>query len=186
MTADAAGGATGDGPATIIRAASDADGDALSVVGSATFLDSFAGVLDGAAIVAHCRRAHAAEAYRTLLASGSEAWLCETRSGGAPVGYALAGPPDLACARPDGTDLELKRIYLLSRFRGGGRGAALLAAAEQAARDRGATRLLLGVYRGNAPALRFYRRHGFAAVDTRRFTVGTATYDDLVLAKPLP
>lgn len=172
-------------PSTGIRAASGADAEALSVVGSATFLDAFAGVLDGAAIVSHCMRAHAAAAYRAHLAAGGRAWLCETRVGASPVGYALGGVPELACARADGTDFELKRIYLLSRFRGGGRGAALLASVEQAARERRAGRLLLGVHRENERALRFYSRHGFAAVDTRRFAVGNATYDDLVLAKAL-
>ncbi|MFD1041416.1 hypothetical protein [Pseudoxanthomonas kaohsiungensis] len=47
-----------------IRRASPGDEAALSLVGQATFLETFAGVLDGAAIVGHCAGAHGAARYR--------------------------------------------------------------------------------------------------------------------------
>lgn len=170
-----------DGTNWRVRTAGQADAPALALVGGATFLESFAGVLDGNAIVAHCAARHTEGAYRALLSSGAQAWLAEARTGGAPVGYALIGAPDLAAAR-DG-DVELKRIYVLSRFHGGGLGAALMAAAVKAA--AGYRRLLLGVYADNARAIAFYRKQGFADIGTRRFDVGGRMYDDLVLARPL-
>ncbi|HWT43844.1 MAG TPA: GNAT family N-acetyltransferase, partial [Sphingopyxis sp.] len=100
---------------------------------------------------------------------------------GAPIGFALVGKPDLAAAL-DG-DIELKRIYSLSRFHGSGLGAALMQRALEAA--QGHRRLLLGVYAQNERALAFYRKQGFADLGTRQFNVGGKLYDDLVLARPL-
>jgi diamine N-acetyltransferase len=166
-----------------LRSASLADIDRLALIGSATFLETFAGILDGQAIVAHCRREHDASAYRRYLEAGAHAWLAEAESGQAPVGFALVAVPNLPGAAPDGSDLELKRIYTLSRFHGLGVGAALMAEAVEHARREGARRLLLGVYRENARALAFYARQGFVQIEVRRFRVGDREYDDVVLAR---
>ena len=91
------------------------------------------------------------------------------------------GAPDLDVAR-DG-DVELKRIYTLSRFHGSGLGAELLDAVVQ--RAAGFARLLLGVYAQNHRALAFYHKHGFRTVGTRQFDVGGNLYDDEVLALDL-
>lgn len=171
------------GMSVAIRPATGADAGRLALVGAATFLETFAGTLDGDAIVAHCARVHAAAAYAEALAGGARAWLAEAAPGAAPVGFALLAAPDLPGAAPG--DLELKRIYLLSRWQGGGTGAALLAAATDAARAAGAPRLLLGVFAGNARARAFYGRHGFRPVGERRFAVSGRAYDDVVLARPL-
>lgn len=163
---------------TIRRAAAD-DIDRLSVVGAATFLDGFAGVIDGDAVVAHCLGQHDAATYRALLAKpDAAAWLAEV--GGAPVGYSLICPPDLPGAGAG--DLELKRIYALSRFHGSGIASALLAPAIAHVRAAGAKRLLLGVYQGNTRAIGFYQREGFADIGTRDFRVGAQTYRDWVMA----
>ena len=166
-------------PAWQVRPAGPGDAAALALVGAATFLDSFAGVLDGPALVAHCAAHHSAEACRALFAKGAQAWLGEAEPGGAPVGYAMLTPPDLVLARAG--DIELKRIYTLSRWHGGGLGAALMAHAITAATSH--ARLLLGVHVHNARAIAFYRKHGFQPIGTRHFDVGGRLYDDLVLAR---
>ncbi len=43
-----------------VRPCTAADAETLALVGAATFLQTFAGVLDGAAVVAHCAAAHSA------------------------------------------------------------------------------------------------------------------------------
>lgn len=166
------------------RAGAD-DADRLALIGGATFLETFAGVLDGDAVVAHCARVHTPEAYRQALEAGAAIWLAETAEGAAPIGFAMLSKADIPGMAPDGSDLELKRIYLLSRFNGRGLGAELMQAAADEAVARGAGRLLLGVYAGNARAIRFYERNGFERLSTRRFRVGDREYDDLVLARPL-
>lgn len=165
-----------------LRAATQEDSDRLALIGAATFLDGFAGILPGEAIVGHCRRYHTADSYARHLADGGAGWLVEAAAGGAPLGYALVTQPDLPGG---GGDLELKRIYLLSRMQGSGAGAALMARAIDHARARGAARLLLGVYVHNDRAIAFYRRHGFSVIGARQFQVGTQLCDDLVLALDL-
>lgn len=163
----------------IIRQAGPADVEALALIGGATFLETFAGVLDGNALLEHCRTQHSAATYRAYLDGNARAWLAEI--GGAPVGYALLAEPDLAAARAG--DVELKRIYLLSRFHGSGVARelfdAVLAAAE------GHDRILLGVKADNARAIAFYTGRGFEQIATRRFDVGGTLYDDAVMARRL-
>ncbi|MBX9402152.1 GNAT family N-acetyltransferase [Lysobacter sp. BMK333-48F3] len=169
-----------------IRRAGADDAAALALAGAATFLETFAGILDGPDIVAHCRNQHAVELYDGWLADPQcVAWLAETVHGAAPVGYALIAPPKLPLADLRADDLELKRIYLLSRFHGGGVGRELMRHAVEQARERGAGRLLLGVYAGNARALAFYARNGFGQVGERRFQVGANVYQDAILALEL-
>ena len=166
-----------------IRTAGTDDAERLSLIGTATFLESFAGILDGDAIAGHCQTQHSAAAYHDYLEAGSTAWLAEMNEGGAPVGYALNTAPDLSAAGAD--DLELKRIYLFSRFHGTGLGAALLDECVQQAQHSGAARLLLGVYAENLRAIGFYKKHGFTEIGDRHFQVGHKTYYDAVLAKLL-
>lgn len=164
-----------------LRRAGVDDAPALALIGAATFLESFAGVLAADAIIGHCARHHQAEAYAALLENGALAWLVESSDGGAPLGYALMDTPDLAQAQEG--DVELKRIYSLSRYHGLGLGAALMGAVVEAA--AGQKRLLLGVYQGNERALKFYQKQGFTQIGTRQFQVGPRLYDDYILARPL-
>ncbi len=167
-----------------VRRATLDDAEALALVAAASFLETFAGVLDGRAIAEHCKRAHSPTAYAEWLANPDAAlWLAEAQIGRAPVGYALLAPPDLAAATPG--DLELKRIYLLGRAQGSGVGRMLMEATIAEARRRSASRLLLGVYAGNTSAIAFYQKSGFQQVGDRRFSVGGELYDDFVFALDL-
>lgn len=155
----------------------------LALVGAASFLEAFAGMLDGEDILAHCRIHHSPEKYAALLADPqTRACIAEVKN--APVGYAMLCAPDLPVAAAPG-DLELKRIYLLYRFQGTGIGAALMNWAIDTARSLGCQRLLLGVHEGNARALSFYKRHGFEAAGKRTFQVGSTLCNDLILAREL-
>lgn len=168
-----------------IRACGADDAAALSLVGQATFLETYAGALPVSDILAHCQGEHGAAHYAAWLGRpGYRMWIAEMADGAAPIGYAVVSPPDLPV--PTGPhDLELKRIYLLHRFHGSGVGARLMAAALEGARAAGASRLLLGVYGGNVRAMDFYERQGFTRAGVRKFRVGANEYDDLVLAKAL-
>ena len=168
-----------------IRRATMADADRLALIGGATFLETFAGVLDGDAIVDHCAREHSSSTYQQYLISGALAWLVEARCGEAPIGFSLLGTPNLPGSTADGSDVELKRIYALSRFHGSGAGAELMRHAVDHAEESGYRRLLLGVYAGNERARAFYAKQGFSQIADRRFRVGQREYDDVVLARSL-
>lgn len=166
-----------------IRDAAPTDADALALVASASFLEAFAGLIAGEDILLHCRNQHSVAKYTGWLArSGAHFALAEVED--APVGYAMLSEPDLPMElRPD--DMELKRIYALHRFQGTGAGRALLEWAIKRAGVLGSHRLLLGVNTGNDRALGFYRRNGFVECGTRKFQVGTATHDDLLLCREI-
>lgn len=168
-----------------IRPCGPGDEGALALVGQATFLETYAGVLPATDIVAHCETEHSRAQYAAWLrAPDHRLWIAEVAATRAPVGYAVISPPDLPV--PVGPrDLELKRIYLLSAFHGSGVGGRLMETAVAGAHAQGAPRLLLGVYGGNKRALAFYARQGFAPAGERKFQVGANTYDDLVLARAL-
>ena len=167
-----------------LRRAGPADAAALSLVAGATFLEAFAGLLDGADIVAHVARNSSAAAFERYMADGAIVTLAEARAGTAPVGYTLLTSPDLPVVPAPG-DIELKRIYALFPLHGAGLGPALMAQAIAAARDADHRRLLLGVYGGNRRAQRFYEKQGFTVAGTRRFRVGETWHDDLIYARML-
>lgn len=163
-----------------VRSAGVADADKLSLVSDATFLESFAHEIPGDAMLAHCRTKHAPDHLSELLTNGAKAWLAEID--GTPVGYALLIPvPELDAAQEG--DVELKKIYVLSRFQGTGTAQRLFA--EVLAATKGNKRLLLGVKDDNHRAIAFYKRQGFETIGTRQFNVGGELYDDLVLGRDL-
>ncbi len=174
-------------PEIAFREATPGDATTLATIGAATLLEAFAGWLPGDALLAHCRHHHTPETWASLLdATGSRAWLAEAAPGGAPVGYALlVTRPEFPEELLLPGDVELRRIYLFSRFHGTGAAQALLRLAVSAARQACASRLLLGVHQDNLRARAFYRRSGFVEIGRRQFQVGALCMDDPVLALDL-
>jgi ribosomal protein S18 acetylase RimI-like enzyme len=163
-----------------VRPAAPGDAGRLAAIGQASFLEAFAGDLGGDDILAHCAVQHAVTLYEGWLADGAKRlWLAEAE-GGAPVGYAVSAPPDLPLPDLGPHDIEVKRIYVLHRFHGGGVGWRLMQAALDEARRVGRRRALLGVYSGNAQAIAFYERVGFRRVGERKFRVGETWCDDFI------
>ncbi len=167
----------------VLRSATAEDAAALSLIGVATFLEAFAGVLFGSDILAHCQVQHAAERYAGWVAN-EHYRLCLAELKGAPIGFAVLSPPDLPLPLLP-NDIELKRIYLLHRFQGTGLGRRLLEWSITEARAMGKQRLLLGVKADNRSAIQFYERHGFVRVGERKFLVGSMWCDDYLMARPL-
>ena len=124
-------------PETLIRPCLPGDEHALALVGQATFLETFAGLLAGPDIIAHCASAHAVALYRGWLADPDcQLWLVETQQGRAPVGFMLVAPARLPLPDLSPRDREIKRIYMLGKFQGGGTGKKLVAAASPMAPAR--------------------------------------------------
>jgi diamine N-acetyltransferase len=181
-------------PVTLRRATA-ADASALALIGAATFLEAFTWMLPGADIVAHCAKNHSPEAYAAYLAKTDTRITLAVTGIDVPVGYAMVSAPDLPSFNVLPADIELKRIYLFSRFRSsatpveghpGIRTAqALMDAAIADARELGRTRLLLGTHESNERAIGFYQRNGFSQAGVRTFVVGQQECRDLIFAKPL-
>jgi diamine N-acetyltransferase len=107
-----------------------------------------------------------------------------------PVGYAMLvhGPiadPDVR-AVVDGNSIELSKFYVLADNHGSGTASELMGATLEAAAGTGATSCWLGVNQRNVRAARFYAKHGFDVVGTKRFLVGEQWHNDHVRVRPLP
>ena len=98
------------------------------------------------------------QAFAELLAMPGSVGLLAVKDG-KPAGLIL-----LQIQPPDG---EVLTLAVLPSLRRQGIAAALLGRALEAARQIGATRLLLEVAADNGPALAFYRRHGFQPLSRR-------------------
>lgn len=176
---------------TLRRATAD-DAAALALVGAATFLEAFTWMLPGADIVAHAAKNHTAVAYAEYLSKPDTRITLAVAGEDAPVGYAMLTAPELPSFEVLPTDIELKRIYLFSRFRSAPvtgsslrPGHALMEAAITDAQAMGRRRLLLGTHAGNLRAIAFYQRNGFVEAGARTFQVGTQTCCDLIFKKDL-
>ncbi len=169
-----------------VRACGPGDAFALAVIGAATFVEAFAAFIPGEAILAHCRAKHTEAAYTTFFeGEQTRGWIAEVAGGGGPVGYALLTAPEFSESLARARDLELRRLYLFSRFHGGGAGRQMMELAVAAAVAQRAERLLLGVHPENQRALAFYKRTGFRQIGERRFHVGPSVFVDPVLALEL-
>jgi GNAT superfamily N-acetyltransferase len=175
-----------------LRPAVESDAAALALVSAATFLEAFTWLLPGADIVAHCARNLTPEAYAKYLALPRTRITLAVTGADVPVGIAMLCDPDLPSFDVQPEDLELKRIYLFSRFRSaatqvtnapGVRPAqALMNATLADARALGAKRVLLGTHETNVRAIAFYRRNGFSEAGHRTFQVGSQQCCDLLFA----
>ena len=166
-----------------VRRATLADATKLSLVGGASFLESFADDHPGDDLVNHVRDRHSVATYQNWIGDPAYAlWIVEEALG-APVGYAMLGPGELPGATMN--DFEIKRIYVLRRWHGGGHGKRLFLECSKEARKRGAARLLLAVYTANQLAQQFYTRQGMSVIGETVFMVGKTEFTDLVMAMNL-
>ena len=109
---------------------------------------------------------------------------------GVPSGYTMLvhGEPtdtDVIAAISVRPTAELSKCYLLQDTHGSGLAGELMTATVDAARIRGAAALWLGVNNQNAKANRFYEKHGFTIVGTKKFLVGKRWEDDFVRERVL-
>lgn len=156
-----------------LRRAESTDAGALAAIGAATFAEAFGELYPPDDLAAFIAANHTPEHAARVLADPRQAtWLLQ--SDGETVGYALVSP--CALPHPDVTPAcaELKRIYVLAKWRGGGAGARLLDAALAWAERDGPRRVWLSVYQHNHAAQRFYERHGFERVGEYFFAVGAS------------
>jgi ribosomal protein S18 acetylase RimI-like enzyme len=168
-----------------LRRATAADAAMCAVVGAATFLEAYTWALPGADIVDFCLRHHTPAAYAAYFAKPETRITLAVTGEDAPVGYAMICAPEFPEFEVQPGDIELKRIYLFSRFRAAGTGQQLMDTAIADALECGHTRMLLGTHAGNERAIAFYRRNGFAEVGTRVFHVGEQECCDLIFGRAL-
>lgn len=99
--------------------------------------------------------------------------------------FAEPTDPDVVASLSARPTVELSKCYVLQQAHGTGLAGELMAASVDAARQRGAAGLWLGVNNENEKANRFYEKHGFVRVGTKRFLVGVRWEDDFVRERVL-
>jgi ribosomal protein S18 acetylase RimI-like enzyme len=81
--------------------------------------------------------------------------------------------------------IEIARFYIHHQYHGKGLSVVLMKASEEAARERGAKTLWLGVWECNARAIAFYEKCGFRDVGSHPFLLGTDLQTDRLMEKEL-
>ena len=87
--------------------------------------------------------------------------------------------------RLDEEDVEILRFYVDARWHGQGVAQELMRAAEDAARELGATTVRLGVWERNARAIAFYAKCGYRDAGAQPFLLGSDLQTDRVMVKEL-
>jgi len=166
---------------THIRLASAADAATLAAFARRLFHETFAAdnrpedmaAYEAATFSAERQAAEIADAAGlVLLATVGDAW----------AGYAQlgTGEPPAGVARPA---VEIRRFYVDRAWHGRGVAAALMAAVRDAALERGARALWLGVWERNPRAIAFYAKCGFADVGAQPFRLGADLQTDRVMTR---
>ncbi|MEV4639375.1 GNAT family N-acetyltransferase [Actinoplanes sp. NPDC049548] len=127
--------------------------------------------------------------FEQYLADPDRILLLTEAEDGKPVGYAMlvGGPiqdPELAATvGPD--SIELSKFYVAADSHGSGTAASLMTETLAAAAQTGAKTCWLGVNQLNVRAAKFYAKHGFEIIGTKKFLVGDVWHDDHVRARRL-
>jgi ribosomal protein S18 acetylase RimI-like enzyme len=167
-----------------VRRATDADAPALADVAAATFPLACPPSVTPEAIAAFIAAHLAEERFAAYLEDPARVLFVDD-AGDRLGGYTMLvhgepADPAVADAVPTRPTAELSKLYVRSDGHGSGTAVALLQATLDAVRPVVAG-VWLGTNQGNARALRFYEKHGFARVGTRRFLVGGVLESDFVL-----
>jgi len=155
------------------------DETSLSLLGKASFLETYADSTDAADLLDFVEAEHSAERYRSWLASDfAKIWVAETTAGRSAIGYAVALTAlDAGISR----QTEIKRLYVLHRFQRRGLGHLLLNEVLEDARQTGIAELFLRVQEINRNSVNFYFRNGFRVVGSEAFRVGATNCAALVM-----
>jgi ribosomal protein S18 acetylase RimI-like enzyme len=157
---------------------------ALSLVGQATILETYAGIADGDDLIKYASAEMSVAAFAESFADGGfRAWIAETSVGKCPVGYAVAVSDETWKLF---SSFELKRLYIFYRFHGSGLGKKLMQDVLSFAKGMKSDKMWLQVHEANHHAIDFYKRFGFVQTGTDLYKAGNGSYQVLKLELRLP
>ncbi|MBW4031588.1 MAG: GNAT family N-acetyltransferase [Acidobacteria bacterium] len=167
-----------------VRLAEAADAAALAALAAATFPLACPPHTTAEAIAEFIATTLSESAFADYLANPDRAlYLAEVDGDAAGYTMLIFGEPsdrDAAAAITVHPTAELSKVYVRAEHHGAGVAALLMAVSIEAARDRAAAGIWLGVNQENARANRFYEKTGFRVVGTKKFLVGSRWEDDFV------
>jgi GNAT superfamily N-acetyltransferase len=158
------------------------DAPAVDALFRQGFSDTFAHLYDPRDLAAFFE-AFTLEAWRRELAVPDFAFR-HAEEDGALAGYAKVASVSLP-VEPAGPAAELRQLYVLKAWHGGGVARALMDWVLAEARGRGAEELYLSVFTENHRAKSFYARYGFEAIGPYVFMVGNQADEDVLMRAKL-
>ena len=166
----------------ILRAPTEADIPALSVLGAESFADKFGHMYKPEDLAAFLEKMHSHGAVASEMAHAERRYRI-AEIDGALAGYCkLAIPSTLAEYHDAHRPIEIKQLYTAPGLTGKGIGAALMDWALEEARAYGADAIQLSVWSGNDGAQRFYHRYGFTKAADIEFWVGDQCDEEFLFA----
>lgn len=162
----------------IYRNATREDAAELAALARRTFAETFGDLYDPADLAAFLT-GHSEAAWAGELAEPGVAVRIAEHDGRA-VGYAKIGAVKLPVTAVAAA-VELRSLYVLAPYQGGGHAQALMDWAIAMARASGAGELFLSVYVDNHRAKKFYARYGFEDIGRYSFMVGRHEDEDRLM-----
>jgi len=160
------------------------DVDILASIGFSSFRDAYQPYSDPADIEAHLSQYFTADVVRDEFERGQSRFLIAqvNDEAGGMVKFHNA-----ACPEPGvgSNAIELQQLYVLAEMQRHGLGGRLVEKLIAIARKSEVTGIWLSAWEDADWAINFYRKAGFSAVGTAIFTVGAASYTDLLMWLPL-
>jgi ribosomal protein S18 acetylase RimI-like enzyme len=167
-----------------VKAATPADAERLSVIGTRTFTEAFGHLYAPEDLDSFLGSDHSVAACEKLLADPRfRAFL--VREGDADIAYAVAGPDGLP--RPEGFSPggELKRLYVDPHAQGLRLGPMLMSLAFSFLRAEGYRDVYISVYTDNFRAQKVYAKAGFGPICQYFYMVGKHADPELILHAPM-
>ena len=157
---------------------------ALSAIGHASFRAAYENWSEPDDLVAHLEDFFSEVAIRAAMGLPGCRYLLALH-GGVAVGFTKiregSQPDEIPAARA----LELHQVYVMPDQQRFGIGGRLIDAATDYAHQQSADGVWLTVWEDAPWAVNCYRKYGFEQVGTMDFKLGTATYNDLVMWRPV-
>lgn len=172
-------------PEIELRLAGAFDAPAIAALAVQVFLDTYATAGVQPDLAREAFDEYAVDAFAARLAEPQRRFVLACRGDGL-LGFAEVLAAALPAPAGDVRGAELVRLYVQPRAQRSGLGRALLARAEQLATAAALPWLWLTAWEGNARALAFYARMGYADIGATTYALQGRSYGNRVLAKASP
>jgi ribosomal protein S18 acetylase RimI-like enzyme len=173
---------THDPPTLSFRRATLEDAAALSVLGAATFTETFGHLYPPEDLQTFLTESHSLAAWRRTL-SDSERGISLAVLDDKPVGFIAVGACKLPIENREATAGEIQMLYVLATHHNLRLGSRLMDLGLEWLREKDKAPLYIGVWSENYGAQRFYGRYGFGQVGEYGFRVGSTVDREFILKR---
>jgi len=167
-----------------IRPAEKSDADILADLGAKTFSDAYACTIPADDLNDYLQEAFSRRQMLDDITNPEVLLFLGVIAGKVCAYIKLQPTPPRRCIQ-GANPIELLRLYVLPDAKSRGIGTALLDVAFEAARKKGYKTCWLKVWDGNAGAIGFYDRKGFATVGNEPHPVANTSRNVSLMARPL-